>query len=182
LFSLCCGAGDETQMYHARLVWYNWTIYQALNCYFYYQYSAWHCGICLLSLVSKLETTHTCEALHAPRLDTFCSLSFTNLPASLFAFSFFFWWDWGLNSVLHKYPSAWATPPAHFALLILEMRCCKLFSRSGLEPWSSQVARITGVSHWCQDVYFFAWLAPVSPLYLCFIAPSSELPPPWPLR
>jgi hypothetical protein len=31
----------------------------------------------------------------------------------------------------------------------LEMETWELFAQACLEPWSSQVARITGMSHWC---------------------------------
>jgi hypothetical protein len=49
--------------------------------------------------------------------------------------------------------TTWATPPGHFALVILEVRSYKLFTWAGLEQKSSQsqppnLARITGVSHW----------------------------------
>jgi hypothetical protein len=44
--------------------------------------------------------------------------------------------------------TAWAMLPVHFALVILEMGSCKLFPRADLLISVSQVARITGVSHW----------------------------------
>jgi hypothetical protein len=34
-------------------------------------------------------------------------------------------------------------------LLVLELGSHKLFAWVGPGPWSSQVARITGLSHWC---------------------------------
>jgi hypothetical protein len=53
---------------------------------------------------------------------------------------------------LQSRPStAWATPPVHFALVILEMGFCKLFAQAGLDlqsSWSQPPKhRITGVSH-----------------------------------
>jgi hypothetical protein len=31
--------------------------------------------------------------------------------------------------------NGWATPPFHFALIILEMKSLELFAVAGLEPW-----------------------------------------------
>jgi hypothetical protein len=45
-----------------------------------------------------------------------------------------FWWDWSLNTGL----CAWATPPIHFALIILEMESLQLFAQAVLTPLSSQ--------------------------------------------
>jgi hypothetical protein len=49
---------------------------------------------------------------------------------------------WGLNSGLCTLQSrcctAWATPPVHFSLIILEMESHKLFAQAGPEPWPSQ--------------------------------------------
>jgi hypothetical protein len=46
----------------------------------------------------------------------------------------FFGWDGGLNSGLF---TTWATPSAHFALVILEMGSLELFAWAALEPQSS---------------------------------------------
>jgi hypothetical protein len=51
----------------------------------------------------------------------------------------FFWWNWGLNSGLHTCKAgttAWATPPFHFVLVILEMGSLELFARlaSNFDP------------------------------------------------
>jgi hypothetical protein len=56
------------------------------------------------------------------------------------------------TSGLQRRPSStWATPPVHFALVILEMGSRELFAHAGLEPPSlisaSQVAGITGVNY-----------------------------------
>jgi hypothetical protein len=70
-----------------------------------------------------------------------------------------------LNSGLHtsKMGSAsWATPPVHFALVILEMRVsltiCLGWPQIAIILFSaSQVARITCLSQWClakKNVYF----------------------------
>jgi hypothetical protein len=49
---------------------------------------------------------------------------------------------------LHLQSSAWATPPAHFALVILEMgvlwTICPVWPQTVIS--ASQVARVTGVS------------------------------------
>jgi hypothetical protein len=51
-------------------------------------------------------------------------------------------WDWGLNSVRalslqNRHSITWATPPVHFALVILEARSCKLLAWAGFELRSS---------------------------------------------
>jgi hypothetical protein len=55
---------------------------------------------------------------------------------------------------LQSRSTIWATPPVHFALVILEMGVLQTICLDW--PWTvillisaSQVARITGVSHWC---------------------------------
>jgi hypothetical protein len=61
-------------------------------------------------------------------------------------------WDWGLNSALHlqsRHSTAWATPPVHFALVILEMGVsgivCPGWSLTMILPiLASQVAWATG--------------------------------------
>jgi hypothetical protein len=50
---------------------------------------------------------------------------------SVFIF-LYIWWDWGVNWGLHT-STAWATPPVHFALVILEMGSCELFPWTGLK-------------------------------------------------
>jgi hypothetical protein len=37
-----------------------------------------------------------------------------------------------------RHSTTWATPPVHFALVILEMGYQELFARAGFELWSSQ--------------------------------------------
>jgi hypothetical protein len=72
-----------------------------------------------------------------------------------------------LNSGLctcNRHSTSWAIPTVHFALVILEMKCWELFSWAGLklgssssQPSFSQVAKITGKSHWC----------PAQPIHFC---------------
>jgi hypothetical protein len=91
----------------------------------------------------KAETSFSSSSRRAP------GLSMAGLRAHLilahkpnFFFIFFFGGTWGMNSGLrvHKADSltTWAIPPAHFVLVILEMKSCKLFVRAGLELQSSQ--------------------------------------------
>jgi hypothetical protein len=48
----------------------------------------------------------------------------------------------------NKYFTAWATLPAGFALVILEMASCRLFAWAGLETMILfTLARTTGLSH-----------------------------------
>jgi hypothetical protein len=53
--------------------------------------------------------------------------------------------------------TAWATPPLHFALVILEVESLELFAWAGLKPWSSQsqAAKTIGVKHWHQALLGF---------------------------
>jgi hypothetical protein len=56
-----------------------------------------------------------------------------------------------------QHPTTWATPPVHFALFILEMGgIMKGWHQTSIVPISaSQVARITGVSHWHSALFHF---------------------------
>jgi hypothetical protein len=73
-------------------------------------------------------------------------------------FFFFFWWDWDLKSGLHNHKAGsllLAIPAVHFALLILEMGVSRILCPGWpliviLQISASQVARITGMSHWRQ--------------------------------
>jgi hypothetical protein len=50
--------------------------------------------------------------------------------------------------LLSRCSTALATPPVHFPLVIFwRWGSCELFAPVGLEPWSSQVARIMGMSY-----------------------------------
>jgi hypothetical protein len=54
--------------------------------------------------------------------------------------------------------TAWTKPPVHFALVVLEMGSQELFLSwlaSILTILASQVAGITGVSHWCPVILLF---------------------------
>jgi hypothetical protein len=55
--------------------------------------------------------------------------------------------------------TAWATIPVHFALIIMVMGSCELFSPGW--PWNLilpistfQVARLTAMRHWCRLFYY----------------------------
>jgi hypothetical protein len=65
-------------------------------------------------------------------------------------FFFFFWWDLDFS------PTTWATPPAHFVLVILEMKSFNLFARTGLETRSSRSQLPKQL--WLQEWAMGAWL------------------------
>jgi hypothetical protein len=58
----------------------------------------------------------------------------------------------------NRYSSTWATPLVHFALFILEMWYHELFAQAdfNLRCSASQVAKITAMSHWCQEQFSFS--------------------------
>jgi hypothetical protein len=62
-------------------------------------------------------------------------------PPHLVDFKLFFGgtgiWTYGFT-LAQQHSTAWATPPVHFALVILETDSLELFARAGLEPRSSQ--------------------------------------------
>jgi hypothetical protein len=74
-------------------------------------------------------------------------------------------------SLQSRHSTAWATPPVHFALVILKMGSCELFPPGWpqitiLLISASQVAKIAGRSHW--------HLAPHSLLHSSLWAKSRE--------
>jgi hypothetical protein len=81
-----------------------------------------------------------------------------------FLFFFFFWLrlEFELRALLYHHSTAWATPPVQFALIIfgdgiLGTICPGLPRTVTLPISTSQVARITGVSHQCPAAHFFYW-------------------------
>jgi hypothetical protein len=68
-------------------------------------------------------------------------------------------WTQGFAFAKLAFYLSWATPSFHFALVILEMESCELFTQADFEsksPWFQppKVARITGVSHRHQLCFF----------------------------
>jgi hypothetical protein len=90
--------------------------------------------------------------------DTALSCQFFSDPKTTLSFYLFiyFWLGFELRALSSqsKRSTASATPPAHFALTILEMESLALLAQPGLEP-ASQVPRITGVSHRCPAILLF---------------------------
>jgi hypothetical protein len=64
------------------------------------------------------------------------------------------------SSHLHSRPSTtWATPPVHFALVILEIGSHELFAWAGLEPRSSQSQppKSLGLQAWATGTQLFSF-------------------------
>jgi hypothetical protein len=49
--------------------------------------------------------------------------------------------------------ATWATPPVHFALVILETEVLKLFAWPGFELWSSRSPKLLGLQVWATDTW-----------------------------
>jgi hypothetical protein len=80
----------------------------------------------------------------------------------IYLFIYVFTWQyWDLHSGPHACSTestAWITLPALFGLGIFQIGPCKLFAQGWLGTTillisASWLARITGVSHWCQTTY-----------------------------
>jgi hypothetical protein len=54
--------------------------------------------------------------------------------------------------------TAWATPPVHFIMVILEMGFCELFAQAGLKPWYSwpQPPQYLGLQAWATGTGSFS--------------------------
>jgi hypothetical protein len=115
----------------------------------------------LQRLGSRTRNGYSNPRILMPLYKMVCYLHITYAysPPYILSFFFFFWWGWNFElralclQSSHSYP--WATPSVHFALVILEdgvsWTICPYWPLTMiLQISASQVARITGMSHWYQ--------------------------------